>query len=151
MTQLRHCKCGNSNYFDRILDGIGHRGSSFSDIDAVAHDHATHRFLIQEFKGQNEPDNPAQHWMLREMRAHVPPRHFTFWHVVRRTDGQIGWAVLGESVQVISLDEYRERYRAWWDNVPYTPPVPRVIEKPVAVASRVTYDLTDKDIDAFRF
>lgn len=30
---------------DHVLAGIGHRGSSFTDVDAVTHDEATGRWL----------------------------------------------------------------------------------------------------------
>lgn len=119
MTQLRHCKCGISNYFDRIYDGIGHRGSSFSDIDAVSHDGKTRRWLLQEFKQETEPVDPAQHWMLRDLAA--LPKYFTVWLVVKRSDGLIGFAEYGDQLRTITVDELRGRFRAWWDNVSFSP------------------------------
>jgi hypothetical protein len=131
MTQLRRCKCGISNYFDTVLAGIGHRGSSFSDIDAVSHDGKTGRFLLQEFKREGEPLDPAQHWMLQELAA--LPRHFTVWHVVKRDDGQIGFAVFSHALEVIPVQEYQRRFQCWWNNVP--------IVRPLA-------ELTDAELDA---
>lgn len=118
MTQLRHCKCDNSNYFDRVLSGIGHRGSSFSDIDAITHDGKTQRFLLQEFKREGEPRDQAQHWMLRDLALTLRklPDHFTVWTVERRDDGRFGWAVYGQPSRVITRDEYRGRFAAWWED-----------------------------------
>lgn len=120
MTQLRRCKCGISNYFDTILQGIGHRGSSFTDVDAVAHDGRTHRFLFQEFKQDGEPLHPSQHWMLKDLVA--IPAHFTVWLMVKRRDGQIGWSEFGHAERVISVAEYQGRVAAWWADRPYHPP-----------------------------
>ena len=113
MTQLLKFRDSISNYFDRILSGIGKRGSSFSDIDAVTHDRDTHRFLVQEFKHEGEDEkNAAQHWMLRDLAA--LPDHFTVWHVVKRHDGRIGFAPFGEDPRVITVQEYQARFAAWW-------------------------------------
>lgn len=126
MTQLRHCKCGNSNYFDRILAGIGHRGSSFSDLDAISHDHPTQRFLLQEFKREGERYEKAQHWMLRDFMLTLRklPEHFTVWMVERRTDERfIGWAIYGQHLSIITVQEYQERFAAWWDDRAVPPAV----------------------------
>ena len=112
MTQLRFHPGSISNYFDDVLKGIGKRGSSFSDIDAVSHDRETRRFLIQEFKAEGEPVTLGQHWMLKDL-AQIP-QHFTVWHVVRRADGLIGFAIYGEPLLVISVEEYQRRFRCWW-------------------------------------
>jgi hypothetical protein len=117
MTQLRFHPGSISNYFDTVLRGIGKRGSSFSDIDAVAHDRDTHRFLVQEFKREGETINQGQHWMLKDLAA--LPQHFTVWHVEKRVDGQIGFAEFGSSSRVISVREYQARYAAWWANGPF--------------------------------
>jgi hypothetical protein len=121
VTQLRHCKCDNSNHFDHVYDSIGHRGSSFSDIDGVSHDGKTQRFLLQEFKREGERRDPAQHWMLSELTRTLQklPQHFTVWIVERRTDGMYGWAEYGQPMQVITREELRARFRAWWDAVPF--------------------------------
>lgn len=116
MTQLRFHPGSISNYFDTVLHGIGKRGSSFSDIDAVSHDLETHRFLVQEFKREDEPMTQGQHWMLKDLAA--IPKHFTVWHIVRRTDGMIGFATYGQAMGVISVTEYQDRFRRWWNNEP---------------------------------
>lgn len=129
MTQLRHCKCDNSRYFDQVFEGIGHRGSSFSDIDAISHDGRTQRFLLQEFKREGEARDRAQHWMLEDLSRTLRklPEHFTVWIVVRRHDGRFGWAEYGQPEQVIRRDELRARFKAWWDNTAYVSP-PTAIE-----------------------
>lgn len=121
MTQLRKCKCGISNHFDTILTGIGHRGSSFTDVDAVTHDARTHRFLFQEFKQEGEPVDPAQYRALKDLVA--IPKHFTVWIVIKRHDGQIGWSAFGHPERVISVVEYQARFAAWWADRSYEPPV----------------------------
>lgn len=145
MTQLRFHPRSISNYFDKILHGIGHRGSSFSDIDAVSHDGKTGRMLLQEFKGEHEALDPAQHWMLQDFARSrrcpqcrvVIPSHFTVWRAIRRDDGCIGLAVYGASgemgpIDILTVDEYRARFAAWWSNAatPIMPPEPA----PVAAA-----------------
>lgn len=112
MTQLRFHPGSISNYFDVVLAGIGKRGSSFSDIDAISHDRDTRRFLVQEFKREGEEINRGQHWMLRGL-AEIP-EHFTVWHVLKRKDGQIGWAPYGQQLTVISVERYQGVFHAWW-------------------------------------
>jgi hypothetical protein len=131
MTQLRHCKCGISNYFDTVLKGLGHRGSSFMDIDAVSHDGKTHRFLLQEFKQQGEAMTPAQHWMLRDVSC--LPKWFTVWIIVKRSDGLIGFGQYARSLELppivpIALEEYQERFAAWWDSKAMPPPKPQPVQ-----------------------
>lgn len=150
MTQLRHCKCAMSNYFDRLLRGIGHRGSSFSDIDAVSHDGKTNRFLLQEFKEEGEDFNQAQHWMLKDISA--IPEFFTVWHVVKRRDGMIGFALYGSGkpMEIITVQEYQRRFEAWWANKPDEPPAtPLVRASPKVqplVHPPVERELMDSDI-----
>jgi hypothetical protein len=117
VTQLRFHPGSISNYFDMLLNGIGHRGSSFSDIDAVSHDKSTHRFLLQEFKREGEEIPIGQHWMLQDL-ARLKPA-FTVWHVIRRADGAIGFAEYGTALSVITVNEYQERFRSWWANTAY--------------------------------
>lgn len=117
MTQLRKQKDAISNYFDSLLAGIGHRGSSFTDADAITHDGATKRWLVQEFKQDGERLDKAQHWMLSDLAT--LPRHFTVWVVVRRNDGRIGWAQfpdVKQTYRVMSTSEYQGRFAAWWSN-----------------------------------
>jgi hypothetical protein len=102
-----------SNYFDDLSRGIGKRGSSFTDIDAISHDKDTGRFLFQEFKNPREHLHPAQRLVLREL-AYLP--RCTVWFVRRLGENQIGWAQFGSGCRerVISEAEYQELLRRWW-------------------------------------
>lgn len=115
MTQRRNDRDAISNYFDWLLRGIGHRGSSFTDVDALTHDGATGRFLLQEFKRGDEPLNDAQRWAFRDL-AKVAPDKLTVWFVRRRDDGRINFAVFGSGcpAETISIRQYQDRFRQWW-------------------------------------
>ena len=123
MTQLRKHRDAISNYFDQLERGIGKRGSTFTDVDAVSHDGDTQRFLFREFKQDGERLDPAQRWVLREL-AHLPG--CTVWFVRKRDDGRIGWAVFGSGrrEEAITEADYRRRLQGWWDNQPYEAPAP---------------------------
>jgi hypothetical protein len=133
MTQLRKKKDAISNYFDDLLKGIGHRGSSFMDVDAFTHDALTKRWLVQEFKNNEEPLDKAQLWMLRDLAT--LPKHFTVWLVRRRDDGFLDWADCRDvraTRTVISVAEYQQKFRDWWNpktgnpKTASNPPVPAV-------------------------
>jgi len=148
VTQHRNDPGRISNYFDKVLAGIGHRGSSFMDVDAVTHDGGTKRWLIQEFKHEGEPLDKAQHWMLKDLAT--LPKWFTVWVVVRRHDGQIGFAEYkpGQRVEAvtISVDEYQDRFRSWWSNTTYVRPE-RPVSPPCApLETRVAMDLAADEI-----
>lgn len=115
MTQLRKFRDSISNYFDEIERGVGHRGSTFTDVDAVSHDAPTRRFLFREFKEDGEPLDKAQLWTLREL-AELP--RCTVWFVRRRDDGLIGWAAFGSGKTecAITVEQYRDRLQRWWNN-----------------------------------
>lgn len=115
MTQLRSQRGAISNFFDRVLSGIGHRGSSFMDIDAVTHDGSTGRFLVQEFKQAGEAMTRGQYWMLRDLGTKLPS-HFTVWMVRRLNDEQIEWADASDehSRCVLTVPEYRQKFSDWW-------------------------------------
>lgn len=88
MTQLRRDQQAISNFFDRVLKGIGHRGSSFTDVDALTHDEATDRFLFQEFKNADEQLNRGQARLLKGLAR----REFcTVWCVRRLDDRHVEW------------------------------------------------------------
>lgn len=113
MTFRRNDPDAISNYFDALLHGIGHRGSSFTDVDAVTHDEATDRFLFQEFKRDGEPLSTGQ---KRFLKALARKDFFTVWCVRRRSDGLLDWCdVALRSAEVITTDEYRDRFRRWWN------------------------------------
>lgn len=119
MTQLRKFRDSISNYFDEVERGIGKRGSTFTDVDAVTHDMDTGRFLFREFKEQGEELDKAQRWVL-EALAGLP--RCTVWFVRRVDAGFIGWAQFGSgrSEEIISEHEYRRRLSAWWEDKPRT-------------------------------
>ncbi len=118
-----------TNYFDLLLKGIGHRGSSFSDLDffqgrlrlRVTHDGQTHRFLAMEFKYWRQlPLNPAQAWLMSDL-ARVP--EFTVWLIAKRDDGRLGWInfrLINDpndmpQPAVISEGQCQSLYRQWWN------------------------------------
>ncbi len=113
MTQLRKYRDSISNYFDEVERGVGKRGSSFTDVDAISHDKDTHRFLFREFKHKDEPLDPAQRWVLADL-AHLPG--CTVWFVRRLGRGLIGWARFGSGKceETITEGEYRRRLHCWW-------------------------------------
>lgn len=127
MTQLRKFRDSISNYFDELEKGIGKRGSSFMDIDAVSHNADTGCFLFREFKEDGEPLGKGQRWTLRALSG--LPR-CTVWLVRRLNGGMLGFAVSGKPEEVISEEEYRRRLRLWWggsesdETMPAPPPPP---------------------------
>jgi hypothetical protein len=121
MSQLRKFPQAISNYFDDVERGVGKRGSTFTDVDAVSHDKDTKRFLFREFKHETEPLSAAQRWVLQDL-AGLP--RCTVWLVRRLGDGLIGWAQFGvgqTEEEVITEVEYCRRLFAWW----YAPPLPQ--------------------------
>lgn len=116
MTLLRvACKCGISNELDEIERGIGLRGSSFMDFDAVSHDATTHRFLVRELKRPNEPLDKAARITLMDLA--LEPR-WTVWYVQLWSDGTIAWADMRwpDSIDLISVEQYRALLASWWSN-----------------------------------
>lgn len=117
MTQLRHCKCALANALDKILRGVGLRGSSFSDLDAIAHDESTHRFLVIEYKRPTEKLSEGQRILLMDLALES---RFTVWFVVFMNDGSFGWIDMAwyrqDAIQVITAEELAERTAAWWVN-----------------------------------
>lgn len=138
MTQLRSDKHAISNYFDRLTEGIGKRGSSFMDLDAVSHDKDTRRFLFQEFKQPGEPLHPAQRMTLTDL-AHLP--RCTVWFVRRIGDGRIGWAQFrsGRREEIITESEYQERFRCWWQDHAFPPAPPSVSQSAVLTADDIRW------------
>jgi hypothetical protein len=116
MTLLRvACKCGISNELHAIEDGVGLRGSSFMDFDAVSHDGSTHRFLVRELKRPNEPLD--QHVRIALMDVALE-RRWTVWYLQLWSDGRIAWADMRwpDSIDVLTVDEYRALLASWWAN-----------------------------------
>jgi hypothetical protein len=113
MTQRRNDPDAISNYFDRLLQGIGHRGSSFTDIDGATHDEATDRFLFQEFKRPGEQLNIGQRKFLKALARR---EYLTVWCVRAREDGHIDWCdVATRRAETITEAEYQARFRRWWN------------------------------------
>ena len=116
MTQRRVChKCGDeilSNFFDDALKGIGKRGSTFADADAVTHDMDGDRFLFQEFKRDGEEIGKGQDLLLRGLSR----RDFiTVWAVKRMNDGSLKWRDYAlQRTEFISVAEYQRRFAGWW-------------------------------------
>lgn len=114
MTQLRKFRDSISNYFDNLERGIGKRGSTFTDVDAITHDADTKRFLFREFKEPTELLDKAQHWTLTEL-AGLP--RCEVWFVRRMDGGLIGWyrfPATADDEVVITEAEYRELLAGWW-------------------------------------
>lgn len=121
MTQYRDDPDRISNYFDKLLSGLGKRGSSFTDVDALTHDMDTDRFLFQEFKG---PDGVIPKGQNIVLRALARKDYVTVWAVRLRADGLLDWRDIGsqETRRGIDSSEYQARFRAWWANTPYVAP-----------------------------
>lgn len=112
------------NAFAELERGIGHRGSSFTDLDSLCwtHDGKTNRFLIRELKAKGEAKpKPGQWWALQAI-AHYPA--ITVWFARLREDGQILFINMrgnrerepetGQS-EVISGAEWKQRVHDWWE------------------------------------
>jgi hypothetical protein len=116
LTQFRKDPHAISNYFDTLVRGVGHRGSSFTDVDAVTHDKRTGRFLYQEFKERGEPLRKEQAIYLTDL-AKQPGT--SVWCVRRLGGAQIEWYdVATRRHETIPEDEYRRRFTAWWADTP---------------------------------
>lgn len=123
MTQLRKHPDAISNYFDLLLSGLGARGSSFTNLDAVTHDGVSGRCLIQEFKQEGEPLSIRKRLTLAWLATRPL---FTVWVVVKRNDGRIGIADARQldAGEIITVAEYQSRFASWWGGTmpPYVPP-----------------------------
>lgn len=120
MTVRRNNANATSNYFDALMQGIGHRGSSFMDLDNTAlyvtQDKETGRALVQEFKREGEPQMSSGQRICLEWLARRPG--FTVWVCVKRNDGRIGFTHIGRTNElVLSETQYQQRVRAWWQQV----------------------------------
>lgn len=121
MTQLRKYRDSISNWFDEIERGIGKRGSTFTDVDAVSHDKDTKRFLFREFKTKGEKLDKAQRWVLSDL-ARLD--RCTVWFVRKIDESTIGWAQFGSGKREmpLTIDQYRGLLHAWWNNRPIVAP-----------------------------
>lgn len=123
MTYLRNNPDSLSNHFDRLFRGIGHRGSSFTDIDGISHDMVTERFLVMEWKRDGELFNWGQ---VLTLQALAKLSQVTVWAIRRTHNDNIydfvqvppnGNGCWRDLVQQISAEELRKHYKNWWDNV----------------------------------
>jgi hypothetical protein len=112
MTVLRRDPGHINNYFNELESGLGHRGSSFSDIDGVSHDGPTNRFLFREFKQDGEPLSAGQRRLLEGL-ALLPGCRC--WYVMVRDRNTLVWSDMrsGE-IDIISPQEYRYLVSDWW-------------------------------------
>ena len=120
MTQIR-CQCGCpehkvSNFFNRLFEGIGHRGSSFADVDGLVDDSRSDRQLMFEFKRSDEILTDGQKialvnfsrrkgresWLLR-LRKDREGLHVTAWIY--------GRVVFEEDMDWIGVQEL---FASWW-------------------------------------
>lgn len=112
-------RVGLSNWFAAIIQAKGHRGSSYTDLDAVTHDRTTGRFLIQEFKPEGATVNQGQLLTLQALASLRPT--FTVWVVVKCQDLSIALTVLTGSNEepelILSPQGYLEKYLNWWNDV----------------------------------
>lgn len=113
MTQFRNDPAAISNYFDNLIAGLGKRGSSFTDVDAVTHDLDHKRFLFQEFKREGEPLCTAQRWVVNDL-ADLPG--CTVW--ISRVLGpdRIELEIVGHGTRVVTEEVYRRLFAHWWTN-----------------------------------
>jgi len=133
VTQLRNNPTSLSNYFDRLLNGIGHRGSSFTDVDALTHDERTDRFLFQEFKQSTESIPKGQAKLLNALAR---KDYITVWCVRIREDGDLDWYdVRLRRKETITTNEYCERFHRWWERE-------EIIQAPAATSESSPADIT---------
>lgn len=115
MTILRKDPDGISSYFDRLFQGVGHRGSSFTDVDRleVVHDGGTDRFLVMEFKELDEEVSAGQHRALCGLAA-LP--NVDVWILRRAAPGLIEQSRPPiSSVEALDEGQLRRRFAEWWN------------------------------------
>jgi hypothetical protein len=115
MTTLRRNAADISNYFDRLTQGIGHRGSSFTDVDrlCITHDLGRGRALFQEFKHEGEQlpigQRRALEWLATQPALSV-------WLVTKRKDGNVALLDFRARQQIVLTEsDYQRRFRQWWE------------------------------------
>lgn len=116
MTQLRDDESSKklSNYFDRLETGIGHRGSSPSQIDSIRQDGFTNRALVIEYKYESGFENPPQERMYRWVATRPG---CTAWRARKMDNGTIELYDYGGvgPPEIISESEYQSRVHKWWN------------------------------------
>jgi len=127
MTTYRADPSAISNHFDDLFSGLGHRGSSFTDVDGLVHDGRTGRFLFMEFKHEGEPVSQAQIYALNALAKNH--KNISAWFIRQMNNGTYkiadaaqatrangAWVLL--SAETIDGAVLKERFRAWWDRTP---------------------------------
>jgi hypothetical protein len=103
------------NIVAQIIDGVGARASSLSDVDnlTVIHDggNARPRFLFQELKHGDEPLDNSQAWILRDLTRLPGVEAWT----VRLLGQHIEWTRHRDGgMRRLSHAEYRSLVESWW-------------------------------------
>lgn len=116
MTKYRKNPEDISNHIDDVLDGIGARGSSFTDVDRLTMVHngtaKPPRFLLQELKWGGEECDSSKRWLLRDA-ARIP--HVDAWLTRVIDSNTIEVTVYPSSEpRQLSNKEYRELFADWW-------------------------------------
>jgi hypothetical protein len=115
MTQYRKDPDATSNWFDRLFDGIGHRGSSFSDIDGYIHDARTDRILLMEFKWHG---NVIPKGQAMGLRSFARRDGIIVWCLKRLPDDRVKALDLSHEEFVATIDGAQAQHwlKLWWDN-----------------------------------
>lgn len=114
MTQYRRDPDRISNFFDTLFQGIGHRGSSFMDIDALVHDVRTDRLLLMEFKWDGNRIPTGQALALRAV-ARKPD--WTVWCLYRLADDRVrAYELVDDAITTLTPVEARTWLAGWWAN-----------------------------------
>lgn len=125
VTEYRKDPHSIRNWYDKLVDGIGHRKSSFCDVDVmeftptrlmIAHNRSASRALVVELKHEHERMLAGQEETLRWLASRSG---FTVWLVTQRVDNMVGWNdfALSPSVPSVSITrgQFRDKYHRWWN------------------------------------
>jgi hypothetical protein len=115
MTFFRKDPGDISNHFDELFKDIGHRGSSFMDIDKlwIVHDGRTGRFLMFEFKNRNEKLSGSQEWVLTEFAKLPGCKSVAIWY-----DGEDDYKVIYYPDKVddrVGERALQQMLKDWWE------------------------------------
>lgn len=115
MTQYRKDPDATSNWFNALFYGIGHRGSSFSDIDAFIHDARTDRILLMEFKWKG---NVIPKGQALGLRSFARREGLTVWCLKRLENDRVKALDLshGDFIATITREDARRWLALWWAN-----------------------------------
>jgi hypothetical protein len=104
------------NVIAEIIDGIGARGSTISDIDqlTIVHDggNGRPRFLFQELKNPEEQIDKSRRWMMRDPAGRPGS---TSRPVRLRDDRRLTIVDYPHEIgRVLTRQEYRDEIAIWW-------------------------------------